>query len=386
VFISSEVAPYSPVEAGAVVIQHEKLTQLTDWSIEVIAPKGVSAEFSDFTIHRISVKKLFTVETAFKFVSQVSQRLTGYKTFTASQVYGFVAAVRASRLRPDVVLVYNRFQTAMWATRMARRSSIVLFMDNEHLSNISDARLHRVFKNVDVIAVPSNFLGNTITQRRCGPSEMVVTLRHGISSDVFFPGNRSYCLEEQPQILYVGRLVPEKGVHLLIQAFKLLLNEYPNAELTIAGGAWFGSESRSSYIASLESLTVGIETQISFLGSVSHRDLPELYRNANLFVMPSIWREVHGQVNLEAMATALPIITTRRGGIPECVGDTAVLLDEVDVESLLSAMQKIVNCPQIARSMGERARNRAIARFGWRVLMPEYRSFLEALRSSKTLD
>ncbi len=168
------------------------------------------------------------------------------------------------------------------------------------------------------------------------------------------PGKKSFT------ILYAGRLVPEKGIHELLETVRRLgampqLRAYEFRWRFVGDGALkrdvlrLSEEKGKNWHSSLESAT--------------YDRMPTIYRSADIFVAPSkpiaTWEEQYGMTLLEAQATGLPIVTTRTGGIPENVGDAALLVSPGDASALASAITKLVTTPQLRGTLAKRARKRA---------------------------
>jgi glycosyltransferase involved in cell wall biosynthesis len=129
---------------------------------------------------------------------------------------------------------------------------------------------------------------------------------------------------EQPDVLYVGRLVRSKGLPVLLKA----LADLPGIRLTVAGD---GPE-RSRVEAQAEAL--GIHDRTTFLGAVDPARREGLFRASKLFVMPSLWEEPFGIVGVEALAAGLPVVASRVGGIPDWLTAGGVLFGRGDSTEL----------------------------------------------------
>ena len=131
--------------------------------------------------------------------------------------------------------------------------------------------------------------------------------------------------EESFVVLFVGRLEWRKGVSTLIQALKLLKDQIPNLSLIVVGGKFFGrncnEEDKKEYERLLKMVRDnGLENEIKFTGSVSHSDLPKYYSAADVLVIPSYY-EPFGLVALEGLASKIPVIASKVGGLQITIKD-----------------------------------------------------------------
>jgi colanic acid/amylovoran biosynthesis glycosyltransferase len=179
-------------------------------------------------------------------------------------------------------------------------------------------------------------------------------------------------------VVQACRLIPKKGVATSLRAFAIFKKDYPNAEFVIAGKGPLQPE--------LEMLAggLGIARDVHFVGFLSQPKLHELYASAHLFLHPSEIspnQDQEGVPNsvLEAMATGLPVVATRHGGIPEAVdhGRTGFLVAEEDHVALANAMQLIASSPVLLEEMGERAHATVKERFGQETQIDHLESFYE---------
>lgn len=225
-----------------------------------------------------------------------------------------------------------------------------------------------------VAAAADVFLVHTERSRRTLGIEgvdldRVVQLDVGVDLEVFCPGERNRTAlgvsEDEFLILFVGWFLPRKGLDFLILAIRELLSEpsrkNQKVRLLIVGTGP-GRERIEQLIERL-----GMKAMCTFTGSVPYNRMPEIYRAADVFVLPSIampdWQEQFGMSLIEAMACGTPVITTWSGAIPEIVGDAAVLCQPNDFLALYEALKTLIAEPGRRNELGARGRARAQERF-----------------------
>ena len=126
-------------------------------------------------------------------------------------------------------------------------------------------------------------------------------------------------------LIFTGRLTWEKGIDKLLKALDYI--KVPNLEVLIVGSLSYKVENTDNYISELQVMTKKRQSIVHFTGYIEHAELPRLYNLADIAVLPSMWEEPAGLTMLEAMACGTPVITTKSGGIPEYVGDSAIVLN-----------------------------------------------------------
>ena len=155
-------------------------------------------------------------------------------------------------------------------------------------------------------------------------------------------------------LLFSGRVNKEKGVMELISAIQQL-EQYPNIKLLILGSSFFGNASKDDdFIQSLKQRAKNIKDRIIFTGFIPYEMMPDYLKISDVATIPSNWDDPFPTTVLEAQAMGLPIITTRRGGIPEEVTEeNAILLDtdELFVDNLVKAILDLYNHPEKRKQM-----------------------------------
>ena len=183
----------------------------------------------------------------------------------------------------------------------------------------------------------------------------------------------------RPYILGIGRVVPQKGFDLLLDAYARLVYRLPDApDLIIAGD---GPE-REHLQTQADAL--GLSERVHLVGRADRAKAVSLFHGCALFVLPSR-QEPQGIVSLEAMACAKPVVAARVGGVPEIVtdGETGLLFSGSDAVALGNALEKMLVDPVKAAEMGRAGRARAEAQFTWARIADEYFGIYETV-SCKT--
>jgi len=170
---------------------------------------------------------------------------------------------------------------------------------------------------------------------------------------------------QSSQLLFVGRLIPRKGVYTLLRAFALLHRRMPNATLRLAGGEAFSNESRT-YPKQLRAFVAeaGLQESVTFLGALDKSALMEEYSNCSALVLSSVL-ETAPMVIMEAMAAGRAVVSTDAGGARYLVeqGQTGLVVPSEDEEALGEALYQVLCDEDKLQAMGHRAREVAIQRF-----------------------
>ena len=161
---------------------------------------------------------------------------------------------------------------------------------------------------------------------------------------------------------------PRKNLETVVAAYSSMKDELKNTyPLVIAGATGWKS-------AGIRRLAAKAQ-RVILTGYVRRSLLPALYHSAALFVFPSLY-EGFGMPLTEAMAARLPIVASDRGAIPEIVGDAAILADPLSASDIATAMERVLETPQIASALGETGRQRA-RRFTWENTAAQTKAFFE---------
>jgi|WetSurMetagenome_2_1015567.scaffolds.fasta_scaffold62325_3 spore coat protein SA len=206
---------------------------------------------------------------------------------------------------------------------------------------------------------------------------------NGADETIFYPLPEEAREEHKiPAILYVGRLAPEKGVHVLIDAMRILEERKVPAVCRIVGSFGTSGSKKSSYV---KSLLDSYPSNVQFEGSRVKAELAQEYRTADIVCCPSIWQEPFGKVNVEAMASGVAVVASRVGGIPEIATEGGIVLVEPgSAVQLADALQKLLRDKDLRAGVAAKGLISFQSRFTWTVVYRQYQKIADDLRTKAT--
>lgn len=275
----------------------------------------------------------------------------------------------------DTVWVHNRpeFAAALEPLVQRRGARLVLHLHNSHLIEFPERVIHAI--QADCYVFLSHFLEMEARHvfPKLGNTQVTYS---GADEAIFFPRAKEM-VGEVPLVLYVGRVVPEKGVHVLVQALGLLYERGVAIEGVVLGGAGFGESAATPYIQQLQREA---PPNLKFQPYCSGAALGERFREADFFCVPSIWQEALGLVVLEAMASGLPVVASRSGGIPELLaGGGGMLVERGSAERLADALELLVRDVPRRQRLAREAHRSFRKSFTWGAVWQNYRRIVESL-------
>jgi glycosyltransferase involved in cell wall biosynthesis len=280
----------------------------------------------------------------------------------------------------DVLIVYN-YAGAL--TRSFCRNFdglIVLHLGNWVFRSWSRSELRSLFERVDLVVTVSHYLAEMVAAHLGEWPSNLRTVRNGVDLASFSTKDEASTYENR--VLAVGNIEPHKGFHNLIAAAHVLAGRRRDFVVQIVGSAGLRpSTSLSAYEQKLRASAEGLEGIVEFMPFVGRRELPSVYRRASIFCMPVEWDEPAGQVVTEAMASGLPVIAPRRGGIPEYLGTAGLYVDPTDPEALAGALDELMSNRRLRSRLGSIARSRA-CEFTWEASYQQLIEHIYAVRPS----
>ena len=218
-----------------------------------------------------------------------------------------------------------------------------------------------IWRNAAALVACSEGLKNRAL--RFMPSVSIEVIPNGVELDRFCPAQS----DEEPEtlrLLTVGRLSATKRVEMLIDAVEILHKEGCKLRFTIAGGGQLEQQLRESVSGR------DLRDIVKITGRVDPENMPQLYRDNDICISASA-QEGMSNAMLEAMASGLPIVTTRCEGVEELITDNGVIVEHASAEEIAGAIRSLVGNRQTRKEMAVAARNRA-EQFSWSSTASQY--------------
>ena len=237
-------------------------------------------------------------------------------------------------------------------------------------------------RNADLVVTISDYSREKLVQLYDVDKSKVRIVPNGVDTERFKPSEggeelkRRIGLGNRPIVLFVGRLIPRKGLSYLIEAAKVIVRECRDVVFLIVGDGPL----RDTLVSHVGG--AGLSENFLFVGDVREALIPSLYNCADIFVLPSI-QEGQGIALLEAQASEKPVVAFNTGGVREALKDEETgLLTEVGSQNLANALLRLLHDESLREKMGRQGRDFVSSTLSWDVCA---RKMVEVYREAKSL-
>jgi spore coat protein SA len=279
----------------------------------------------------------------------------------------------------DVVWCHSQpyFAAALRRPIILKRAKLICHYHNT-LSCVGRRSIYRRF-SADAVIFVSDFVSKDALSLVPTLSNTTV-IYNGADETLFHPVSAGYVrVNPIPKILYVGRLNPVKGVHVLLEAMRLLQERKVNVLCKVVGAPFFGGSKVTDYA---ERLLKSRPSNVEFQGFRIQTEIAEEYRAADIYCCPSIWQEPFGNVNIEAMGCGIPVVATRVGGIPEIAAEGGIVLVEPNsAVEMADALQKLVEDGKLRADIGMKGLLSFQRNFTWTVINGQCQEVLNRMKT-----
>ena len=284
----------------------------------------------------------------------------------------------------DIIQVENRPAFVVPLRKKFPHKKILLVLHSlTFMKKLKKELQTEIIKKTDAILCNSEFIRNEYMNIFPADAHKFHTIYLGADLDRFRPPSleeklkerKKYSVEDSFNVLFAGRIIPGKGVHLLVKAVGTLKNKYPYIKLILIGPCL-----NKNYRTLLEQEGKNAGIDIRFIGSIEPSDMHRMYWLGDCFVLPTQFHEAFGLVNIEAMASGLPVIASNRGGVPEILhSESGILIEDYqNEEAFRQAIEQIIRFPSQRREMEKIGLDRA-QHFSWENAAQRYCHFYEQL-------
>jgi spore coat protein SA len=326
-----------------------------------------------------------------RFETKVSSYFPAKRPFYSSALYypEFILpiALDLRRRKVDIVHLQNFSQFVPVIRAFNPDIKIALHMRCEWLTLLDYEMIDNRLNKVDRIFGVSDFITDAIRERFPQHAGKCDTVYTGIDINTFKPlKNETHQPEHNQEILYVGRITPEKGTHVLLEAFKQVAALFPKVHLNLVGAAqtlpkdrlvelsdedvikdlevFYSNGGYSKYLNKI--LPDSLQDRVHFVGNVDYGRILDYYQQADILVNPSI-SEPFGRSLIEGNACGLPVIASQTGGMVELIqpGKNGLLVEPGNADDLAQAMISLLEDDPLLHKMGATGRQFVVDHFAW---------------------
>jgi len=313
---------------------------------------------------------------------------TVFERYPSRPTIAYLSSIsrRLHDIAPDVIEVVNRPRYVRYLRNRHPNSRIWLSLQSPTFiskPHIKRRELQNCLRAADRIIVNSEYLRNHVAALFPEVAGKLYVNHLGVNTEQFvsrwtpegealrqaFSESLGSRMTGRKVILYVGRLIRTKGVHHLLRVMPRIVARHPDALLVIVGSAFYGSHRKTRYVRKLHRFAASMRRHVKFVPYVPYDSIPHWFRYADVAVVPSYAREAFGLVNVEAMASGVPVVASRAGGMPEIVVDgvTGYLVKRNRLRrQLTNRLLALLSDPALRQCMGMESISRVQSHFTWR--------------------
>lgn len=339
------------------LVQKNNMDGLVDMSVvSFYEPSAyeMAKKYSNITFIWVKPWKVIKLldRMTFAFVKHFTdKKALSYKSIWSLMFYVLKSSQFLKRNSFDKVILENNIPLA-WCIKLSQYGGDFFY----HFHNIPriNAKANDVFNQCKGFLCVSDFVGKSICSpfNPIGPidTRKIKILYNCIDTNMFrfsqVKRNKvrnNYGINDNSfVVIFAGRLSEEKGIDILLDALKRIEDDYT---LLIVGSYLNDTNYIDDYQRMIQKKADDLKQKVIWTGFIKQSDIPDYYCAADVAVLPSMWDEPAGLTMIEALACGTPVITTSSGGIPEYMGDRAIVLsrDEKIIENVKSAILKVKN-------------------------------------------
>jgi len=246
--------------------------------------------------------------------------------------------------KKQIIEIHNRPYLLNFIYKRLKEYPITLFYHNDPQGMLGSKTIkerEQLLKKAKGIFCVSEYIKSKFLEGLHGDTSKVIVIYNGVERRL-----KQFPVKNR-EIIFLGRFVPEKGVHLYVNAISKIANKFPDWKFRLIGSTYLGSSKKqTSYALKVIKDFRNIGGQAILEGFISSRAAQKKMETASIIVIPSIWNEPYGLVVAEAMSNGVAIITSNVGGIPEIIKDNGLIISEISEDKIEMALLSLLNSPK----------------------------------------
>lgn len=303
-------------------------------------------DFVEYSRYRQQCTVIGGVETATPFPNSRYLALSGkeHRLQTRSYAYARAALKYLRQHQPALAEVHNRPNLAKYLCRhWDGKIALHLHNDPQDMKKAHSVREREwLLKRLAAVYCVSGYIRDRFIQGLKGDTRKVHVVYNGIQLE-----RPEELPPKQKQILFVGRLKPEKGALEFAEALKIALPQFPDWQGVFIGATRHHPDAPvEPYERRIHTVLESLGDQVEMRGFCNHEQTMQATQESLIAVIPSTWHEAFGRTALEAMASGCITISSTMGGLKEVVGKAAILLERIDGETIARAVGQAIQTPE----------------------------------------
>jgi len=245
-----------------------------------------------------------------------------------------------------LIEIHNRPYLLKYLLHKTYHNPIILYYHNDPTKmkgSISIKEREDILKNVSGLVFVSKFLKEKFLKGIDTKSSKLYVIPNSLDM------NKNASLEKKSKrILFVGRLVNEKGVHIYINAIKKIAKKYPDWEFLLIGNSGKRKKffQKNNFETAMIKQFQDIGSNTKHLGFISNEEVLTIMENSQILVVPSIWDEPFGLTAIEGLANRMLVIANNVGGLKDIISNKGILLNNINEEILSKKLTQLLNNPK----------------------------------------
>jgi glycosyltransferase involved in cell wall biosynthesis len=345
--------------------------------VDITVYSGTKAGFKSSTIvNGVNIAPIYSTDRKYPLDNWSFNRTVAKTVFDADiyeahndSGYGLVKALKKQTTKkPFIHTIHGVLAEEFKQAKITGHTNFQGKIANCFMSHL--ARLEKkTAKEADLIVTISNYSFKKIQEHYNIAPEKIRIVSNGVDTDKYKPTEtenqtilkHKFGLKETPVVLFVGNLIPRKGLTYLIEAAQQVAKTHKDTQFVIVGDGPLKSQLTKQLVAAK------LIDNFVFMSSLTDNELPAMYSCSDMFVLPSI-QEGQGIVLLEALASGKPVAAFDIGGVNEVIinGETGLLANNRNSNELSEALLRLIDNTELQKKMGLAGRRFVEENFTWK--------------------
>ena len=287
------------------------------------------------TANPISVDNFVGIKNPFFFFSSKNKNLAKK----------MCQIILAEKDKNQIIEIHNRPYLFKTVNKYLSDYPISIFLHNDPQDMAGSQTVQerqRILEKVTAIFCVSEFIKRKFLEGIIDNKNKVFVIHNGVPRQLKeFP-------QKHKEVIFVGRIVPEKGVDLYVKAISKIANNFPDWKFRLIGSTYLGFRNKqNNFEKNIIQDFLKIGNQGILDGFVNYQMVQKIMKKASIIIIPSKWDEPFGMVVAEAMSSGMAVITSKVGGIPEIIQNNGIILNNIDEFKIEEALLRLLKEPKL---------------------------------------